>query len=125
MKDNYKKLIVNRIVITVVLILVQVVWIMFAMLRLSNIMTWISTALNIVSILVVLHIIGKEDNSAYKIGWIVLIMALPLFGGLFYLFSGDKKPSRGLRRKLSLSHEKYRDKVRKDGVGEELSLIHI
>ena len=56
MKDNYKKLIVNRIVITVVLILVQVVWIMFAMLRLSNIMTWISTALNIVSILVVLHI---------------------------------------------------------------------
>lgn len=119
MKDNYKKLIVNRIVITVVLILVQVVWIMFAMLRLSNIMTWISTALNIVSILVVLHIIGKEDNSAYKIGWIVLIMALPLFGGLFYLFSGDKKPSRGLRRKLSLSHEKYRDKVRKDGVGEE------
>ena len=49
-----------------------------------------NNSFTVLSIVIVLYIIGKDDNSAYKIGWIVLIMVLPLFGGLLYLFSGIK-----------------------------------
>ena len=90
MKERYKRLAMNRVIITVLLILVQLVWIVFALVKLTEFVSWITTVFTILSILVVLYIIGKDDNSAYKIGWIVLIMALPLFGGLFYLFYGDK-----------------------------------
>ena len=92
MKNNYKRLVMNRIIITVLLILLQIVWLVFMLEKLTEYVSWITTVFTFLSIAIVLYIIGKDDNSAYKIGWIVLIMALPLFGGLFYLFSGDKKP---------------------------------
>lgn len=91
MKGKYKRLVVNRIVVTVALILLQILWIVFMLEELAKYSSWITTAFTVLSIVIVLYIIGKDDNSAYKIGWIVLIMVLPLFGGLLYLFSGDKK----------------------------------
>jgi len=54
----------------------------------------------------VLHIVVKDDNPSYKIAWIILIMALPLFGGLFYLFFGSKRPSKGMRILLDKEHQK-------------------
>lgn len=108
MKNQYRKLVINRIVITVLLILVQVGWFIFALEKLAGYSRWVGTAFTVLSVLIVLYIIGKDDNSAYKIGWIVLIMALPLFGGLLYLFFGDKKPSRKMRRRLQRQHEFYR-----------------
>ena len=85
MKGKYKRLVVNRIVITVVLILLQIVWFVFMLEKLARYSSWITTAFTALSIAIVLYIIGKDDNSAYKIGWIVLIMTLPLFGGLLSL----------------------------------------
>ena len=37
-----------------------------------------------------LYIINKDDASAYKITWLVLIAAVPFVGGVLYLFLGDK-----------------------------------
>ena len=111
MKGKYKRLVVNRIVVTVALILLQILWIVFMLEELAKYSSWITTAFTVLSIVIVLYIIGKDDNSAYKIGWIVLIMVLPLFGGLLYLFSGDKKPSRGMRRKLNEQHELFKESL--------------
>ena len=108
MREKYKRLVMNRIIITVLLILIQVIWLIFMLEKLTEYVSWITTVFSVLSILVVLYIIGKDDNSAYKIGWIVLIMALPLFGGLFYLVFGDKKPSRKMRGKLHAQHVQYR-----------------
>ena len=120
MKNQYRKLVINRIVITVLLILVQVGWFIFALEKLAGYSRWVGTAFTVLSVLIVLYIIGKDDNSAYKIGWIVLIMTLPLFGGLLYLFFGDKKPSRKLRRKLQKQHELYRGSlIREEGEQRE------
>ena len=114
MKNNYKRLVMNRIIITVLLILLQIVWLVFMLEKLTEYVSWITTVFTFLSIAIVLYIIGKDDNSAYKIGWIVLIMALPLFGGLFYLFSGDKKPARKLRNRLHAQHEQYRSCLKKE-----------
>ena len=116
MKMQYKRLAYNRIVMTVILILVQIIWFLFVMLRLARYASWISTAFTILSVVMALYIIGKDDNSAYKVGWIVLILVLPLLGGLLYLFLGDKKPSRRMRRKLQAKHRQYRDELLKEGI---------
>ena len=125
MKGKYKRLVVNRIVVTVVLILLQVVWFIFMLEKLARYSSWITTAFTALSIAIVLYIIGKDDNSAYKIGWIVLIMTLPLFGGLLYLFLGDKKPSRNMRRKLSAQHDIFRDTLIQEGeLQDRLGKVH-
>ena len=44
----------------------------------------------ILSIIVVITIVTNRLNPAYKIAWIIPIMALPIFGGLFYLLFGSE-----------------------------------
>ena len=44
----------------------------------------------ILSIIVVMTIVNNRLNPAYKIAWIIPIMALPIFGGLFYLLFGSE-----------------------------------
>ena len=98
-KINYRVLLISLIII------VQLVWGVTFLLRILDYSEWISSALSLFSIVVVLFLNMKEENASYKIGWIILIMALPVFGGLFYLLFGNKRPSRIMRAKLIREHD--------------------
>ncbi len=52
------------------------------------------------SILAVLWIIGSKSNPAYKIAWIIPILAFPIFGGIFYLMFGGSHLGKRTKRKL-------------------------
>ena len=94
-----------RILLIALIIIVQLVWGVTFLLRILDYSEWISSALSVFSIIVVLFLNMKEENASYKIGWIILIMALPVFGGLFYLIFGNKRPSRNMRSKLIREHD--------------------
>ena len=57
MKGKYKRLVVNRIVVTVALILLQILWIVFMLEELAKYSSWITTAFTVLSIVIVLYII--------------------------------------------------------------------
>ena len=99
---NILKFLCGRIFITGILLLVQLGWFAFFLMKLTRYSVFLSGFFGVLSILIVLYLIGSDDNPAYKIDWIILIMALPLLGGLLYLLFGNKRPSRPL--KLSLIH---------------------
>ena len=65
-----------------------------------------------------LWIINTEDNPAYKIAWIILVLVFPLLGGLFYVMVGHKRPSKGMRRRLDAE----RSRTEKELVQEEAVL---
>lgn len=44
----------------------------------------------ILSVIVVMTIVNNRLNPAYKIAWIIPIMAFPIFGGLFFLLFGSE-----------------------------------
>lgn len=100
MSGKYKKMIHNRIFITGVLILIQVTWFVIWFTHLFKHYAILNFIFKALSILFVLVIISKDRNPAFKIGWLILIMVTPIFGSLLYLFSGDNKPSRKLRKIL-------------------------
>lgn len=102
---NILKRINYRILLIALIIIIQIVWGVLFLLRMVNYAEWISTILSIFSILVVLFLNVKEENASYKIGWIILIMAFPLFGGLFYLLFGNKRPSKFMHLRLTREHE--------------------
>ena len=54
---------------------------------------WVNGLLNALSLLIILYLVRKDENSAYKVGWIALIGILPLLGGALYLAFGNKRPS--------------------------------
>ena len=50
----------------------------------SYVIYWRSIAL-LLSVIVVLYIVNKQDNPAYKLAWVILIMTFPLAGGVLYV----------------------------------------
>ena len=60
------------------------------------------------SLLIILYLVRKDENSAYKVGWIALIGLLPLLGGALYLAFGNKRPSRRLRSKMQAVEQAHR-----------------
>lgn len=94
----------GRIFITAVLILLQLGWFALFLVKLTRYSVGLEALFTVLSLVMVLYLVRSDDNPAYKIGWIILIMAVPLLGGLLYLLLGNKRPSRLLRRKLGAAH---------------------
>ncbi len=101
------KLMTNKIVIFGALILAQLGWLVSFWLWLSEYSMIIHALFMMTSILVVVYIISTDRNPSYKIGWIILIMTLPILGGFFYLFFGTKMPTNKLRSKIEAKHVAY------------------
>lgn len=99
-KINYRVLLIS------LLIIIQLIWGILFLLKVVNFSEWVSTFFFIFSVLVVLHLNMKVDNASYKIGWIIVVMAFPLLGGLLYLLFGNKRPSKSKHTKLTREHEK-------------------
>ena len=92
--------ILNRVTITVVLVALQVAWLLWAFFALTTGRIWINLALRALSVIIVLYLVKKDENSAYKIIWIVLIGTLPLLGGALYLLFGNKAPAKRMRLRM-------------------------
>lgn len=92
-KKRLFKILTSRLFIIGVLILLQLALLLFVLIKLGTMRYWVSVAFQILSFLMVLCILPREDNPSYKISWIILIMTVPLLGGIFYLMFGMKSQS--------------------------------
>lgn len=111
---RYFKAFFNKVFITAVLILLQVGWFVLFFLKLTRYSYLLRLFFAALSVLIAIRLIGKDENSDIKIAWVVLIMALPLLGGLLYLCFGDKKPSKKMRRKLDKTHREHIELYKQD-----------
>ena len=94
------KVFISRIFIFGMLIILQMIWIVLMTSSVLASYQWLNTALKVLSMAVVLWLVNKDENSSYKLSWIILILVFPVFGGLLYLMIGNKKPSRRLRHRI-------------------------
>ena len=67
--------ILNRVTITVVLVALQLLWLCWVAFAITTGTgrVWVNGLLNALSLLIVLYLVRKDENSAYKVGWIALI----------------------------------------------------
>lgn len=100
MKPSFPAGSVQRILITGLLILLQMVWFVLFFTKLAEVASWINLLFLAISVLIVLHLVIQEENPAYKIGWIILIELFPLLGGALYLCFGNQRPSARMRAKF-------------------------
>lgn len=89
--DMSKRIFVARLAIIIALILMQifVLFIIYGIAR-NYVFYWRTSAL-LLTAFVVLYLINKQENPAYKLAWVVLVMAVPLVGGILYvMLSGNR-----------------------------------
>ena len=100
------KFISHRMVIVSLLILLQIGWLLLLFFKLTSYSQYISIGFQILSVLVVIAIMNRSDNPAVKLAWVIVILMVPVFGGMLYLYIGGKKPLVAMRNKLEPEIEK-------------------
>lgn len=98
------KFLTGRLFISFVLIAVQIAFLIGIFAFAGNQTLWVQlfTAL---SILMMLAVIMRDLNPAYKLGWMMIFMAFPIYGGLFYVLFGNRRLNAKLRKRLEQLHE--------------------
>lgn len=94
------RLFLSKITVVGVLIVVQLVLFIYAIWMLGGYRTYFEIGYTILSVVVVIYIINKKENPAYKLAWTILILLFPLFGGAFYLIVAGNRASAHFIRKI-------------------------
>ncbi len=94
------KKILGRLLIITPIVIFQILWFFLIFLVLSNFTELLMLILSFLSVVFSLYIIMKRDEGTYKILWLIIIMGLPIFGTLLYLFVGNKGSGRKLKEKM-------------------------
>ena len=102
------KLVFHRAFFVSVAILLQLAVLVAAVLWFLNYFALFYLFYVILSVVAVLKIIGSRYQSAYKIAWVVPVLAVPVFGGLMYLLYGGNKIGKRARHKMALQEESVR-----------------
>lgn len=90
-----------RAMVLALLILAQLALISYTIWSSSRASAIIDFILTIISFLVVLHIVKTRMDPSYKLIWCIMILLVPVSGGMFYLFFGLQPSSKRLRLRLS------------------------
>ena len=97
----------NPIFYTVSAVLIQLAFLVCYLYFLSSYSKFVGISFTIVNILVLLFLISKDDNPSYKLIWIVVILGVPMIGGILYVLFGNKRASRRLGMRISEEHKQY------------------
>lgn len=108
------KLLFNRIFYVAVAILIQLAWIFITVWRLAGYSRYISWGISALSIIVVLWLVNKKMNPSYKLGWTLLIMAVPVFGLTLYMLFGKSRIASEIQKEYVKLHQKSAPYMKQD-----------
>ena len=113
MRRLFGRLLADRRVVGGFFLVVQLVAVMYGLGWISDYWSWLPYFLNVLSFTIVIWLVRKYDNPTYKIAWIIIILVLPLFGGLFYLLWGNTPFNRArTQHKYEPTPQKFDDYMR-------------
>ena len=119
---NLLQFVFSRLVVTMLLLLLQVVWMFVLFNELTAYASWINFLCLAISIVMCAALIRKDSTvPEFKISWMALFMLMPVQGGLLYLMWGDHRPAYRLRRKLEKANKRI-SPLRTDAPGPYAAL---
>ncbi|MFV0496737.1 MAG: cardiolipin synthase [Candidatus Fimivivens sp.] len=102
---RFMRLLCCRAVLLPALVLLEAVLFFCTVWLLAHRWPLVALLLHAMSIVAVLYIVSKYDNPDYKLAWVILILMVPILGGLIYLLSGNKRLPRRLKRRIAGFYE--------------------
>ena len=100
------RIIFSKWSISLILFLAQVAAVVLVAIFLLEYFIWFQIASMVIGIAVFFIAINRRENPEYKIPWLFLILALPIFGVLFYLMFSNYQAPRKIRRIYKETYEK-------------------
>ena len=103
---SYKAFLYNRFFVFLALVLLQLV--AYAVLIWTFVYSsqWaliLQLIVSVLELIFVLRVINKNDRPSTKFNWLLLILIVPVFGVPLYLWNGEGRPTRKMRKKIVAS----------------------
>ncbi|MGN0431209.1 MAG: cardiolipin synthase [Lachnospiraceae bacterium] len=92
--------IIQRIFAVIPAVLLQLLWIALLLSWLAPYATILNLTLTFFTFIYVLYIMSNRNESTYKTLWLLIILGLPITGTILYLYLGNKKSAKPLKKKL-------------------------
>ena len=86
--------IVGMFILLQIGIMIAVIW------KLSSYFIHFYITCVLISVIVVIHLVSKNENPSYKLAWAIPIMLFPVFGGFFYIVAGNNRLGKKFTRRL-------------------------
>ena len=96
---------IGRLVFVGISVLLQVIWIINLFLWLNRYSAAISLFSTLIAVSVVFAIYGTHGNMAFKVPWMLLIAAFPIFGLCVFLLFGRSNLTRSMKKCYELIDE--------------------
>lgn len=90
----------RRILAAIPALLLQGLWLFSLAKWLAPYAPFLNLGLSLLAFLFVLYLNANRDEGAYKMLWLLVILALPVMGAFLYLCFGNRRTSRPLARRL-------------------------
>lgn len=113
MKKLYKNSI-QRLIFFFLTLAVQIGIIFLVILQCREYLLYFYIASLVIGCILVIYILNGKSNPSYKIAWIVPILILPIFGGIFYLIYGGNKLSKREKKKMKTQNIKMKSSLIQD-----------
>ncbi len=82
------KLLFSRMAIVILMVLSQVLAYLFLWKYLSEAYLYIHTFFSILSFVIILLVVNKQESASYKLPWIFILLIMPLYGVIIYSLFG-------------------------------------
>ena len=91
---------ISRFLLIIPAIVLQILWYLFLLVWLSNFSEYINIVTLVFQVIIVLDILNQRGESKYRLLWIIIVLALPIFGIWIYFLGGNRRTSKPIIRKL-------------------------
>ena len=118
------KILFHRLGVIAVFILLQVAVYVTTIIVSSDYIVYLNWFFRLIGAAVVLWIINDRSNPGYKLGWVILVMAIPVAGGPLYLLLGGNRLSHRNQNRLRAMQEDLERYLSEDcGRSEQLGRV--
>ena len=101
-KKTAFQMIFGRTLVIALLLILQIVLLFMLIKTVGELAGYLTLALSFV---LLVFVINRGTQPAFTMAWILPLAALPVFGGLFYLFIQAQPGTRKIQKKLALLQE--------------------
>lgn len=91
---------IGRLVFVGLCILLEVLWVVLLYIRLNEYSAVLSAVTRLAALVIVLKLYGKHTNAAFKMPWMLLLLAFPVLGVCLYLLMGRSGTTRRMARRF-------------------------
>ena len=95
----------SRTVLLVVFLLLQLAFMVMGYYWLASKWYFVDSFVTFLALVEVLYVVNSRGNPAFKITWIIVILAMPIFGSFMYLFVETQLGTKWINARLQNMHQ--------------------